>query len=128
PAPTSSVETILHSDVVIGYNAGHLDTICLCQLGCHLEVQYVTRVVFNDVQHTSAAVNGTSCRKHLVGNRRGKDRSRACGIKHAPANKAAVHRFMATATTRDDTYFATYWSISTHDDLVLVIHAQKFRV
>src|SRR5215813_7285140 len=39
-----------------------------------------------------------------------------------------MHRFMATPTTRDDTHLATYGSTSTYDDLVLVIHTQKFRV
>src|SRR6266566_2386861 len=43
-------------------------------------------------------------------------------------NKNAVHRFMTTATARDDPYFATHRSILAHYHLVLVIDTDQFRV
>ena len=127
-APPGSIEAILHSYVVIGDHACDLNPFSLGQLSCHLEVQHVTGVVLDDVEHAGTAIDGACRGKHLIWHRRGKDGTRASRIEHTMTDKTTVHRFMTTATARDHTYFATDRSILARDHLVLVIDTDQFRV
>src|SRR6266566_5976929 len=79
-APASSIEAILHRYVVIGDHACDLNPFSLGQLSCHLEVQHVTGVVLDDVEHAGTAIDGACRGKHLIWHRRGKDGSRASCI------------------------------------------------
>src|SRR5207245_2734106 len=79
-APPGSIEAILHSYVVIGDHACDLNPFSLGQLSCHLEVQHVTGVVLDDVEHAGTAIDGACRGKHLIWHRRGKDGTRASRI------------------------------------------------
>ena len=89
----------MHCDIIVGHNTFYLDIFGLRQFRCHLKIQYVTSIVLDDMQHARAAIDSTSCGKHLIRHRRGKDCSRTGSIEHATTDKAAVHRLVTTAPT-----------------------------
>ena len=107
-APSRRIEAILHSNIVIGNNAFHLDAVGGGQFGGHFKVEHVTGIVFDNMEHTGPTIDGTCRGKHLVRHGRGKDCSGAGCIEHAIADEAAMHRFVTAAATRDDTYFPLY--------------------
>ena len=123
-APPSCPGAILDSYVVVGYDAFYLDSLSRGHFSCHLEVQHVTRVILDDMQHACATIHSLGCGKHLIGYWRSKNGSRAGCIEHAMTNKASVHWLMTTSTTRDDAHLAPHRSIGTHNNLVFVIDTQ----
>src|SRR5260370_18198502 len=123
-----SIKAILYGNVIIRHDARYLDAVGLGQLSRHLEVQYVTRVVLDNMQHTCATIDSSRCGEHLVGHGRGKDFSGTCRVEHTTTDKATVHRLVTTTPTRDHTYFATYPGIPAHHNLVLEIHTDPVPV
>ena len=69
PAAPGGVEAVLDGDVVVGHDRLHLGAGLGRQLGGHLEVHHVARVVLDDVDDAGAAVDETRGRQHLVGRR-----------------------------------------------------------
>src|SRR5437879_12675362 len=54
---TSSPGAILHSDVIVGYDTCHLDTISGSQFSRHFTVEYVACTVLVDTQYTVAPLD-----------------------------------------------------------------------
>src|SRR5260370_5574777 len=123
-----SIKAILYGNVIIRHDARYLDAFGLGQLSRHLEVQHVTRVVLDNMQHTCATIDSSRCGEHLVGHGRGEDFSRTCRVEHTTTDKATVHRLVTTTTTTAHTYLATYRGPPSHHNLVPENHADQPRV
>src|SRR5918996_3161385 len=101
-APAGGVEAVLDGDVVVRDHGLDIDPLALGEVGGHLEVHHVARVVLDDVQHARATVDRLGRLEHLVGSRRGEHLARARGVEHAAADEPAVHRLVAGASARHD--------------------------
>src|SRR6266487_462539 len=53
------IQTILHSHIIIGHHAGNLNSFSGSQFRGHLEIQYVTSVIFDYMQYTGTTIYGT---------------------------------------------------------------------
>src|SRR5207245_6194658 len=105
-ATPGGVQAVLDGDVVVGDDRVDLGALATGQLRGHLEVHDVAGVILDDVQDAGAPVDGRRRPRHLVGSRRGEDRTRTRRIEHAEPDVAAVHRLVAAAAARDQPDFA----------------------
>src|SRR5262249_43117847 len=111
------VKAILHGNIVVDHHGFDLDRLRARKVGGHLEVHHVAGVVLDDVQHPIAAVHCFCRFKHLVGRRTCENRTRAGGIKHATADEAAMHWFMAASAARNQGDLALYGRIGASDEV-----------
>ena len=97
---TRGVERVLDRDIVIGHDRRNLD-LARHELGGHLEVQHVARVVLDDVQDARAAVDRPRRGLHLVRDGRGEDVAGRGRVEHPESDEAAMERLVARAAARD---------------------------
>src|SRR6266568_1547178 len=120
PAPRG-VERVLHGDVVVGHDRHDLDALVPGQFGCHLEVEHVTGVVLDDMQHADAAVDGFGRGEHLVGHRRGEHLTGAGGIQHSVPNEPAMQRLVSGTAAGYQAHLACPGAACPGDHLILDI-------
>ena len=114
-SPARGVEAVLHRDVVVRHDGRDLDALALREVGRHLEVEDVARVVLDDVQDAGTAVDRLRRLQHLVRRGGGEDLPRACGVEHALAHESAVHGLVPRASAGDDSDLALDRSVRTYD-------------
>jgi len=84
-------EAVLDRDVVVRHDGHHLGAVLGSgELGRHLEVHDVARVVLHDVQHTRTAVDEVVGGEHLVGGGGGEHLAGTGGVEHPPPDVPAV--------------------------------------
>src|SRR5262249_11480108 len=115
PATSGGVKAILDGNVVVNHHGFDLDRLRARKVGGHLKVHHVAGVVLDDVQHSTAAIDRFGRFEHLVGCRTCENRTWAGGIKHAAANEAAMHWFMAASAARHQGDLALYGGIGAKD-------------
>src|SRR5918993_2134498 len=118
-APPARVGRVLDSHVVVGHDVVGLDPFCLAELACHLEVEYVTRVVLDDVEDSGPAVHGFARLEHLIRRRAREYGPGAGGVEHTWTDETAVGRLVARAAAGDEGYFALYRGVGSYDDVGL---------
>src|SRR5207237_9921341 len=106
----------------------YVDTISSSQFCCHVKIQPVAGVILHHVKNACSTVHRTCGGEHLVRNWGGKNGTRTGGVKHTKSDEASVHRLVAAATARNNTYFALNRRILAHDNLLLDIDTNKVRV
>ena len=117
-APASrGVQRVLDRDVVVGDDRGDLH-LARDELGGHLEVQDVTGVVLDDVEHPGAAVDGAGRGLHLIGDRRREDVAGTGRVEHAQPDEAAVERLVARAAAGQQGDLAPLRAAGAKDDVV----------
>src|SRR5579885_1740967 len=77
------------------------------------------------MQHAGTTVDGPRSFKHLIGNRRSKNRAGAGCIEHTASDKSSVHWLVTAATTGNNTDLSLHRSSFTDDNLLLDIHANQ---
>src|SRR4029450_9340437 len=102
PAPALGVERVLDGHVVVDDHALDLDPGVLAQVGRHLEVHDVARVVLDDVQDPGPGVDLLGGPLHLVRRRRGEHLPGTGRIQHPFAHELAVHRLVPRPAPGDD--------------------------
>ena len=122
-APPCGVEAVLHCDVVVDHDGLDLDALAAGELGRHLEVHHVTRVVLDDVKHSGAAVHGLRRVEHLVRGRRREHLAGAGCVEHPWSDEAAVHRLVARAPARDEPHLALHRGIGADDHVRVELDA-----
>ena len=127
-APSGRVEAVLNGDVVVDHDTGHLDPIGCRQFGRHFEVHDVARVVFDDVQHACATVDGFGRLEHLRRNWRREDRARTRRVEHAATDEAAVHGLVTAAATRDEAHLALHRCVDAHHVVRVEVNAEQISV
>ena len=105
-ASAGGVQAVLHGDVVVDHDRLDLDALTAGELGGHLEVHHVARVVLDDVDDAGAAVDRLRRIDHLIRRRRGEHLSGTGGVEHAHPDEAAVHRLVPRAASRNEGHLA----------------------
>ncbi len=117
---------VLHRDVVVDHARTRPATpvVRRGQLGGHLEVHHVARVVLDDVHDTGAAVDALGRREHLVGHRGGEHlaRRRRRPASRAPTNPPCSGSCPEPPPEMRATLPAVR-RVATIDDLVLMVDA-----
>src|SRR5690606_11814917 len=116
---------VLHRHVVVDDDRLDADALVGGEVGGHLEVEHVARVVLDDVQHARAAVGGLGGGEDLVGDGRGEHLAGAGGVEHAVADEAAVQRFVAGAAAGDQADLAGGGAAGSDDVAVLGVDGQR---
>ena len=93
-SPPRGVEAVLHGDIVVDHHGLDLDALATGELGGHLEVHHVARVVLDDVKDAGTAVDGLGRVEHLVRRRRREHLAGAGGVEHSGPDEAAVQWFV----------------------------------
>ncbi len=127
-APAGGVQAVLHGHVVGDHHRLDCDALVAGQVGRHLEVHDVARVVLDDMQHPGAAVDGLRGRQHLVGRGRGEHRTGAGRVEHAPADEPAVQRLVTGPPARDDRHLAPDRGVGARDEVGIRVHLQPVAV
>ena len=127
-APAGGVERVLDRHVVVGDDGLDLDPLALREVGRHLEVEDVARVVLDDVEDAGAAVDRLGRLEHLIGRRRGEHLAGTGGVEHARADEAAVHRLVTRAAAGDDADLALNGRVRAHDHVGVVLDAKPIAV
>src|SRR5512132_4356956 len=124
-APPCGVEAVLHGDVVVDHHGFDLDALASGELGGHLEVHHVTRVVLDDVKDAGAAVDGLGRVEHLVGGRRREHLAGAGGVEHSGPDETAVHRLVPRAAARDQPDLALHRGVGANDHVRVELDAYE---
>src|SRR5215217_4849608 len=127
-APPARVGRVLDGHVVVGNDVVGLYSFCLAELPCHLEVEYVARVVLDDVEDTGPAVHSLARFEHLVWGGAREDGAGAGGVEHTWSDETAVGRLVARATAGDECYLALYRGVGPYDDVGLGNHPDQAAV
>src|SRR5918994_38286 len=105
-APPAGVRRVLDGHIIVGHDIVGLDPFGLAELPCHLEVEYVARVVLDDVEDPGPAVHGLASLQHLVRRRAREYGTGTSGVEHTGAHETAVGRLVSRATSGDQGYLA----------------------
>ena len=127
-APASSVEAVLHGDVVVHQDRLDLHTVVGGQLGRDLEVHHVAGVVLDDVDDAPTGVHSLRRRHDRVWRRRGEHLAGTGRVQHAEADEAAVERLMARSSTRDERHLARPRRLPAHDEPLFEIDPHEIGV
>ena len=122
-APPCGVEAVLYGDVVVDHDGLDLDVLAAGELGGHLEVHHVARVVLDDVKHPGAAVHGLRRVDHLVGGRRREHLAGAGGVEHPEPHEASVHRLVPRASARNKPDLSLYGCVEANDHVRVELDA-----
>src|ERR687898_1535178 len=114
--PPACVGRVLDGDIIVGHDVVGLDPFCLAELPCHLEVEYVARVVLDDVEDPGPAVHGFARLQHLVRRRAREYGTGTSGVEHTGADETAVGRLVARAAAGDQGDLALYGGVGPYDD------------
>ena len=126
PAPRG-VQRVLDRDVVVGDDRGDLHP-AGDEVGGHLEVQDVTGVVLDDVEHPRPAVDGAGRGLHLIGDRRREHVAGTGSVQHAHSHEAAVERLVARAAAGQQGDLAPTGCVLAKDDVVGGVDADEVGV
>jgi hypothetical protein len=118
------MDGVVHGDVVVDQYGRHLYVLLGGELGGHLEVQDVARVVLHDVQHPGAAVHRRGGLDHLVGHGRGEDLPGTGRVEHAVPDEADVQWFVPGTSAGHQADLAGTRSRGAVNDPVLLVHPQ----
>src|SRR5204863_8958924 len=127
-APPCGIQAVLHGDVVVDHHGLDLDVLAAGEVGGHLEVHHVARVVLDDVEHSGAAVHGLRRIEHLVGRRRREHLARTGGVEHPEPDEAPMHRLVAWASARDEPDLALHRGIGANDHVRIELDAHEVGV
>ena len=86
---------VLHRDVVVDEQRGHLEAVGLGELLRHLERHAIARVVVHEQQDALVGRDELGRLVHVVGRRCGEDVARAGGVEHAGADHHDVGGLVA---------------------------------
>ena len=118
-ASACGIKAVLDRHIIIGKHKADINAEIVQQFGGGFKIKHVAGVVIDDEQYTATAICRLRARQHLIRGGRSENFAGHGTIKHAFADKAAVHGFMTAAAAGNQRHFIGHRRISAGEEVRL---------